>query len=79
MAGDRRENGEEEADVTQIRQYLHGVHFLKSVVTIRSKYTRTELFNAGYNRHVIASGNGLLNFNSILILPYLLSKAQILK
>jgi len=31
---------------------------------------RTELSNSRYSRHVIASGNGLLNLNSILILPF---------
>ena len=66
MAG---ENVEEGADVTQSTQYLHGVHFLNSVVTLRSKSMRIELSNSRYNRQMIASGNALLNFNSILVLP----------
>jgi len=44
--------------------------FQKSVVTVLSKSMRNELSNSRYNRHVIASGNGLLNFNSILMLPF---------
>ena len=44
--------------------------FQKTVVTVRSKIMRTELSNSRYNSHVIASDNGLLNFNSILILPF---------
>ena len=32
-----------------------------SVVMIRATPMRTELSNSRYNRHVIASGNGLLN------------------
>ena len=63
------ENVEEGADITQSTQYLHGV-FQKAVVNVGSKSMRTELSNSRYNRHVIASGNGLLNFNSILIHPF---------
>ena len=44
--------------------------FQKSVVMVRAKSVRIELSNSRYSRHVIALGNGLLNFNSILILPF---------
>jgi len=37
---------------------------------VRAKYTRIELPNFRYRRHVITSGNGLVYLNSILILPF---------
>ena len=46
------------------------VPMLNSVVTLREKSTRTELSYSRYSRHVIAAGNGLLNFSSILILTF---------
>jgi len=42
----------------------------KSVVMLREKSMKTELSNSRYSRHVIASVNGLLNFNPIMILPF---------
>ena len=44
--------------------------YSKSVVTLREKSMRTELSNSRYSRQVIASGNGLPNFNTTLKLPF---------
>jgi len=44
--------------------------FLKSIVMLRAKSIRTEMSNSSYSMHVFASRNGLLTFNSILILPF---------
>ena len=49
---------------TQGTQYLHRVH-QKSFKTFREKSILTELSNFRYIRQMIASGNGLSNFNSI--------------
>ena len=51
---------------------LHSICLVSNqiyVVTLREKFTRTYLLYSRYSMHVIASGNGLFNFSSILILP----------
>ena len=44
--------------------------FQTSVVSLRAKSMMTDLSNSRFNRHVIASDNGLLNFSSFLTLPF---------
>ena len=51
--------------------YLHGVNLSQiSFVTLREKPTRMELSYSRFSRHLIAWGNGLFNFSSLLTLPF---------
>jgi len=55
--------------IAQCTQYLQGVHLLVVGRDVTRRMNGTILSNSRYSRHLIASGNGLANFNSTLILP----------
>ena len=58
---------EKRSHIPQTTDNLQRVHYVKSVVTVRGQPMRRHLYSR-YNRQVIAKGNAVLNFNSILIL-----------